>query len=76
MGVPRDYFFEGLHPDVASRVEQAIDLLGGKVREVREVTLPRFKFVERGSYNVELYHYQKQFFDRSPSFTTLGLVKN
>jgi aspartyl-tRNA(Asn)/glutamyl-tRNA(Gln) amidotransferase subunit A len=66
VGVPRDYFFESLHPDVASRVEQAIGLLRGEVREVREVTLPRFKFVERGSYNVELYHYQKQFFDRSP----------
>jgi aspartyl-tRNA(Asn)/glutamyl-tRNA(Gln) amidotransferase subunit A len=51
---------------VASRVEQAIGLIRGKVREVREVKLPRFEFVERGSYNVELYHYQKQFFDRSP----------
>jgi aspartyl-tRNA(Asn)/glutamyl-tRNA(Gln) amidotransferase subunit A len=66
VGVPRDYFFESLHPDVASRVEQAIGLIRGKVREVREVKLPRFEFVERGSYNVELYHYQKQFFDRSP----------
>jgi aspartyl-tRNA(Asn)/glutamyl-tRNA(Gln) amidotransferase subunit A len=33
---------------------------------MRDVTLPRFQFVENGSYDVELYHYQKQFFDKSP----------
>ncbi|HEY2016397.1 MAG TPA: amidase [Bryobacteraceae bacterium] len=66
VGVPREYFFEQLHPDVAAAVEEAIRLLRGKVREVRDVTLPRLRIAENGSYDVELYHYQKPFFDKSP----------
>ena len=66
LGVPRDYFFEGLHPDVSSAVEEAIRHLKGRVREVREVSLPRLQIAENGSYDVELYHYQKPFFDKSP----------
>lgn len=65
-GVPRDYFFEQLHPDVSARVEESIRLLRPKLKEVREMKLPRFQFVENGDYNVELYHYQKQFFDKTP----------
>jgi aspartyl-tRNA(Asn)/glutamyl-tRNA(Gln) amidotransferase subunit A len=66
VGVPRQYFFEQLHPDVASAAEEAIRHLHGMVAEVREVTLPRLHAAENGDYDVELYHYQKQFFDRSP----------
>jgi len=66
VGVPREYFFEQLHPDVASAVEEVIRHLRGKVREVREVTLPRMHQAENGDYDVELYHYQKPFFDKSP----------
>lgn len=66
LGIPRDYFFEDLHPDVASAVEKAILHLKGQVREVRDVTLPRLHVAENGTYDVELYHYQKPFFDKSP----------
>jgi aspartyl-tRNA(Asn)/glutamyl-tRNA(Gln) amidotransferase subunit A len=66
IGVPRDYFFEGLHADVSSAVEEAIRQLAGKVREVRNVTLPRLQVAANGSYDVELYHYQKPFFDKTP----------
>jgi aspartyl-tRNA(Asn)/glutamyl-tRNA(Gln) amidotransferase subunit A len=66
LGVPRDYFFEGLDPDVSSAVEEAIRHLKGKVREVRDVTLPRLHVAENGTYDVELYHYQKPFFDKTP----------
>ncbi len=66
VGIPRDYFFEQLDPDVARLVEAAIALLRPKLGSMRDVTLPRFQFVENGSYDVELYHYQKQFFDKSP----------
>jgi aspartyl-tRNA(Asn)/glutamyl-tRNA(Gln) amidotransferase subunit A len=66
VGVPRDYFFEQLHADVASAVEEAILLLRPKVREVRDVKLPRLRIAENGSYDVELYHYQKPWFDHSP----------
>lgn len=66
VGIPRTYFFEQLHPDVSAAVEQAIRLLQGKVRNIREVTLPRLHAAENGDYDVELYHYQKPFFDKSP----------
>ena len=66
LGVPREYFFEQLHPDVSSAVEEAIRHLRTKVRETRDVTLPRLRIPENGDYDVELYHYQKPFFDKSP----------
>jgi len=66
VGVPRQYFFEQLHADVSAAVEEAIRHLHGLVREVREVTLPRLQIAENGDYDVELYHYQKPFFDKSP----------
>ena len=66
LGVPREYFFEQLHPDVASAVEEAIRHLRTRVRETRDVTLPRLRIAENGDYDVELYHYQKPFFDKSP----------
>jgi aspartyl-tRNA(Asn)/glutamyl-tRNA(Gln) amidotransferase subunit A len=55
LGIPREYFFEGLHPDVSAAVEEAIRNLKGKVREVCDVTLPRLQVAENGSYDVELY---------------------
>jgi aspartyl-tRNA(Asn)/glutamyl-tRNA(Gln) amidotransferase subunit A len=66
VGVPRDYFFENLHPDVSTAVEAAITHLSKKVRLVREVTLPRLHVAENGTYDVELYHFQKPYFDKSP----------
>jgi aspartyl-tRNA(Asn)/glutamyl-tRNA(Gln) amidotransferase subunit A len=66
VGVPREYFFEQLHPDVSAAVEEAIRWLRGKVREVREVSLPRLRLAENGDYDVELYHYQRQWFDKTP----------
>lgn len=66
LGVPRDYFFENLHPEVGAAVENAIALLRPKVREVRDVVLPRFEFVENGSYDVELLHYQAPYFHKTP----------
>ena len=66
VGVPRPYFFDRLHDDVAARVEDAIRLMRGKTREVRDVTLPQFQFVQGGSTDIELYHYQKEFFEKTP----------
>lgn len=66
VGVPRPYFFEQLHPDVSRAVEEAVRHLRSKVREVREVALPRLRIAENGDYDVELYHYQKPYFDKSP----------
>jgi len=66
IGVPREYFFEQLHPDVAAAVDLAINLLKTKVRTVKEVKLPLFHGANNGTYDVELYHYQKPYFDKNP----------
>ncbi len=66
VGVPREYFFEELHPDVAAAVEEAIRHLKSRVRDVRDIVLPRLEIPENGDYDVELYHYQKPFFDKTP----------
>jgi aspartyl-tRNA(Asn)/glutamyl-tRNA(Gln) amidotransferase subunit A len=66
VGVPREYFFEQLHPDVAAAGEEAIRWLRPRVREVRDVVLRRLHLAENGDYDVELYHYQKPSFDKSP----------
>lgn len=66
VGIPRDYFFETLHPDVSAAVQKAIQLMAGKVRDIRDVTLPRLHAPPNGTYDVELYHFQKPFFDKSP----------
>jgi aspartyl-tRNA(Asn)/glutamyl-tRNA(Gln) amidotransferase subunit A len=66
LGIPREYFFETLHPDAAQAVERAIEVLRPQVRLVRDLILPQFSFVENGSYDVELLHYQAPFFRKSP----------
>src|SRR5580700_10149782 len=55
LGIPRDYFFEQLHPEVSAAVEEAIRHLRPQVRETRDVTLPRLHVAEHGDYDVELY---------------------
>jgi aspartyl-tRNA(Asn)/glutamyl-tRNA(Gln) amidotransferase subunit A len=66
VGLPRSYFFEQLHPDVERAVEAAISHLRRRVRDVRDVALPRLHAADNGDYDVELYHYQKPFFDPAP----------
>lgn len=66
IGVPREYFFDELHPDVSSAVEEAIRHLQKGVRSVCDISLPRLEVAENGNYDVELYHYQKPFFDKNP----------
>jgi aspartyl-tRNA(Asn)/glutamyl-tRNA(Gln) amidotransferase subunit A len=40
LGVAREFFFAGLDPEIARAVEAALTVLGGLVREVREVSVP------------------------------------
>jgi len=37
-----------------------------RTREVRDVTLPQFQPVEGGGTDIELYHYNRPFFEASP----------
>jgi len=40
VGVPREYFVEGMQPEVEAAVRSAVDLLAGLGAEVHEVSLP------------------------------------
>jgi len=66
LGIARDYFFDGLQPEVTAAVENAIQVLRPKFRETRDIVLPRFELVPNGSYDVELLHYQAPFFHKTP----------
>jgi aspartyl-tRNA(Asn)/glutamyl-tRNA(Gln) amidotransferase subunit A len=66
LGIPRDYFFDDLHTDVAIAMDNTIRILRPKFRDVRDVVLPRFQAVNDGSYDVELLHYQATFFRKTP----------
>lgn len=41
VGVPRAFFFDGLHPDTARAVETALGVLSGLGAEVRELAFPQ-----------------------------------
>jgi aspartyl-tRNA(Asn)/glutamyl-tRNA(Gln) amidotransferase subunit A len=66
LGIPRDYFFDGLQSEVATAVDNAIQVLRPKCREVHDVALPRMQLVKNGSYDVELLHFQAPFFQKTP----------
>src|SRR5580704_11118824 len=43
VGVPRDFFFDNLHPDIAAAIETAIDVFRQLDAEIREVKLSNVK---------------------------------
>ena len=44
IGLPREYFGEGLEPGVRSLLEQALQVLAGQGAELREVSLPHTRY--------------------------------
>ena len=44
LGVPRNYYFDGIQPEVESVVRAAIDHLRGEGAEITEVTIPAIEF--------------------------------
>ena len=65
VGIPRTNFFDQLDPDVAASVEAAISHMKGRVRDVKDVTLPQFQPVQGGGTEIELYHYHRDYFEKS-----------
>ncbi len=64
VGVPREFFFSDLHPEVAARVNEAITVLAGITADVRDVVIP----VEgdRTVAACEAWAYHEEFVARSP----------
>ena len=78
VGIPRKFFFEGLHADIAAAVEQAIEVfrdLGAEIRDGIELDVP----TDRTLASAEAYAYHKEFVARSPELyqpATLARIKS
>jgi aspartyl-tRNA(Asn)/glutamyl-tRNA(Gln) amidotransferase subunit A len=64
VGVPRAFFFNDLHPEVASAIEKAIQIFAGLHAEIRDVKLE--VPTDRTLASAEAYAYHKSFVERSP----------
>ena len=64
VGVPRSFFFDDLHPEIADAIEKAIQVFAGLPAEIRDVKLE--VSTDRTLANAEAYAYHKEFVDRSP----------
>jgi aspartyl-tRNA(Asn)/glutamyl-tRNA(Gln) amidotransferase subunit A len=64
IGVPRAFFFDDLHPEVAAAIEKAIELFRELHAEIREVKLE--VSTDRTLASVEAYAYHEPFVARSP----------
>ena len=52
LGIPKEYFIEGMHPDVATRVHKAIATCQDLGAEILEVSLPHTEYGEAAFYHV------------------------
>jgi len=64
IGIPRKFFYEDLDPEVASAVEQALELLRTLVSDISEVELDIP--TDRTLQTAESYAYHAEFVSRSP----------
>ena len=64
LGVPRNFFYEDLDPEVASAVERALDVLGTLGCDLREIELD--VPTDRTLQTSESYAYHANFVSRSP----------
>lgn len=77
VGVPRDFFFDDLHPEVAEAVEKAIQVFAGINAEVRTVRLE--VLTDRTLANAEAYAYHESSVASSPELyqpATLARIRS
>jgi aspartyl-tRNA(Asn)/glutamyl-tRNA(Gln) amidotransferase subunit A len=78
IGVPRAFFFDDLHPEVAASVEKAIEIFRGLHAEIREVKL-EVSTTDRKLASAEAYSYHESFVARSPELyqpSTLARIQS
>ncbi len=78
IGVPRAFFFDDLHPEVAATVEKAIEIFRGLRAEIREVKL-EVSTTDRKLASAEAYAYHESFVARSPELyqpSTLARIQS
>jgi aspartyl-tRNA(Asn)/glutamyl-tRNA(Gln) amidotransferase subunit A len=64
IGVPREFFFDDLHPEIAAAVERAIELFRRLRAEIRDVKLE--VSADRTLSSAEAFEYHKRFIEESP----------
>ncbi|MGB8012788.1 MAG: amidase [Terriglobales bacterium] len=64
VGVPRAFFFDDLHPEIAEATEKAIEIFRQLQAEIRDIKLE--VPTDRTLSSAEAYAYHKQFVKRSP----------
>jgi Asp-tRNA(Asn)/Glu-tRNA(Gln) amidotransferase A subunit family amidase len=64
IGVPRSFFFDDLHPEIADAIDKAIQTFVNLDAEIREIEL--VVPTDRTLANAEAYAYHKAFAERSP----------
>ena len=64
IGVPRAFFFDDLHPEIAAAVERAIQVFAGLGAEIRDVNLE--VSTDRTLASAEAYAFHKPFVEKSP----------
>ncbi len=77
IGIPRPFFFDDLHPEVAAAIEKAIERFRELHAEIREVKLE--VSTDRTLASAEAYAYHKSFVAKSPELyqpATLARIRS
>jgi len=77
IGIPRPFFFDDLHPEVAAAIEKAIECFHELHAEIREVKLE--VSTDRTLASAEAYAYHKSFVAQSPELyqpATLARIRS
>jgi len=64
LGKPRDFFFEGLHPEIEAAIHEALSLLGKLTAGVREISIP--VSTNRSVTDAEAYAYHAESLAKTP----------
>jgi aspartyl-tRNA(Asn)/glutamyl-tRNA(Gln) amidotransferase subunit A len=64
VGIAREHFFDDLDPDVARAIEEAQSVLRKRVKQIKDVEVPRDAF--RTIFDAEIYEFHEAMFTKSP----------
>jgi len=64
LGTPRDFFFEGLHPDIEAAIHEALSVLGKLTAGVREISIA--VSTNRSVTEAEAYAYHSESLAKTP----------
>jgi len=75
VGVPRDQFYQSLHPEVDSAVNQALSVLGKLTAEIREIQVP-FSATAGRVLGPEASTYHASYVDKTPDLYQPQTLRN